>query len=690
MASTITRDGYVFLRTEGSTETELSVQRTDSDTDNPLAQIKMFGSGKDDFQGVLSFETINSGSSDGPTEERMRIHTNGNVGIGTLEPDAKLHVVDGKDATLKSDSGFLVVGSVGSANIVMDDNEIMARKDGKTSALNLQAEGGALTVHNLQDESKKFVVKDSGNVGIGTADPGDKLTISEGDLKIEGGRYRRLKIVSDSYWAGIELVARENGEAGNPHIDFTHGELGSPNYGIRLYAPTNDKFVIHGGNVGIGTADPKAKLDVDGFTRSLGISVNNAANTGVGRGLWLWSPSDSNHVIYSANPKGKSPANKTAAKGYFDAGHRLRLRTCTGQGFLFENNKETALVDIDSDNGRLWTKGAIYSGNSDLYFTKTDHDHTGTGNAKGYAAIENAKNFDALMILGRAGTSKGRYVRLWDYLQVNGHMDITGNVGIGTTNPPTGRLDVVSPWGDWIFLRQARKTEGGGGFHIHNPWKDTDTAERNSLVIAYQTSKGEHKWNQGFAIHGPTGNVSIGGNLGTHGFSPKPKTNGWGGGIHTWDVEAEGTMWSRHGYQSGKRDLAENYLSDMDLEPGDVVCLDMDKDGIVLTDKPNDILVLGVISTEPGFLLDVEHNIETENVFPVALCGRVPCKVVDENGPIKRGDLLTSSSTLGHAMKAKPSKMGEQEFFSPGTIIGKALGSLESGKGVIDTFVFLM
>ncbi|HIE01180.1 MAG TPA: tail fiber domain-containing protein [Thiotrichaceae bacterium] len=38
------------------------------------------------------------------------------------------------------------------------------------------------------------------------------------------------------------------------------------------------------------------------------------------------------------------------------------------------------------------------------------------------------------MILGRAGTSKGRYVRLWDYLQVNGSLDVTGNVGIGMTS----------------------------------------------------------------------------------------------------------------------------------------------------------------------------------------------------------------------------------------------------------------
>lgn len=76
----------------------------------------------------------------------------------------------------------------------------------------------------------------------------------------------------------------------------------------------------------------------------------------------------------------------------------------------------------------LDVRGAIRAGNSDLYFTKTDHAHTGVGNQAGYAAIENAANFDALMILGRAGTAQGRSVRLWDYLQVNGNLDVTGQI----------------------------------------------------------------------------------------------------------------------------------------------------------------------------------------------------------------------------------------------------------------------
>jgi hypothetical protein len=138
-------------------------------------------------------------------------------------------------------------------------------------------------------------------------------------------------------------------------------------------------------------------------------------------------------------------------------------------------------------------------------------------------------------------------------------------------------------------------------------------------------------------------------------------------------------------------DVAENYFSQMDLGPGDVVCLDRENDGIVPSEKADDLLAIGVISTKSGVLLNAESNGENHRAgmlaYPVALHGRVPCKVVDENGAIKRGDLLTSSSTTGHAMKALPVKVGELEIYRPGTIIGKALESHSSGKGMIEVLI---
>lgn len=262
----------------------------------------------------------------------------------------------------------------------------------------------------------------------------------------------------------------------------------------------------------------------------------------------------------------------------------------------------------------------------------------------------------------------------WDVEPGAGNLLVQGRVGIGTATPAVS-LDVA----DGGKLNEVAIGSAPFG-SLPYPYESIQLPTWANLRVNFGSTQ--------TAIFTNVGDMQISGRLGTAGWFPTPRTRGWGGGIHTWDVEAEGTMWSSHGYQSGPRDLAENYPSDMDLEPGDVVCLDQDEDRIIISEKQNDCLVLGVVSTAPGFLLNSTREAESKKVFPVALCGRVPCKVVDENGPIKRGDLLTSSSTTGHAMKASPIEIKGEELFRPGTIIGKALGPLESGKGVIDIFVF--
>ncbi|MBC7937717.1 MAG: tail fiber domain-containing protein [Rhizobacter sp.] len=70
---------------------------------------------------------------------------NGNVGIGTqLPPVTKLQVVEGTDADLTNTSGYMVLGDANSTNLVMDNNEIMARNNGTNTTLFLQNGGGAL------------------------------------------------------------------------------------------------------------------------------------------------------------------------------------------------------------------------------------------------------------------------------------------------------------------------------------------------------------------------------------------------------------------------------------------------------------------------------------------------------------------------------------------------------------------
>jgi hypothetical protein len=67
----------------------------------------------------------------------------------------------------------------------------------------------------------------------------------------------------------------------------------------------------------------------------------------------------------------------------------------------------------------------------------------------------------------------------------------------------------------------------------------------------------------------------------------------------------------------------------------------------------------------------------------MAMVGVVPTKVSAENGPIRKGDLLVSASLPGYAMK------GTDRGRMLGAVLGKAMGSLDSGTGVIEVLVTL-
>jgi hypothetical protein len=120
------------------------------------------------------------------------------------------------------------------------------------------------------------------------------------------------------------------------------------------------------------------------------------------------------------------------------------------------------------------------------------------------------------------------------------------------------------------------------------------------------------------------------------------------------------------------------------FEPGDVLVMSGDAAGSVeRSSQRYDTRVIGVYSTRPA-VLGAEKNGETRvdpDDVPVAITGIVPTRVTSENGTIRPGDLLTTSSTPGYAMKATT--------HPPGTIVGKALETLDGGKGTIRVLVLM-
>lgn len=132
---------------------------------------------------------------------------------------------------------------------------------------------------------------------------------------------------------------------------------------------------------------------------------------------------------------------------------------------------------------------------------------------------------------------------------------------------------------------------------------------------------------------------------------------------HSGSLLVQGSVITRPG------DLAENYVSSQNLQPGDLVVPEglSNNMAIIKSTKPYQQQLIGIISTNPGVTLNSGAKTDPEhpNVYPLALQGRVPVKVSTINGPIQAGDDLTSSSIPGVAMEASGS----------GQIIGKALES---------------
>jgi hypothetical protein len=118
--------------------------------------------------------------------------------------------------------------------------------------------------------------------------------------------------------------------------------------------------------------------------------------------------------------------------------------------------------------------------------------------------------------------------------------------------------------------------------------------------------------------------------------------------------------------------------------PGDVLVItEGEKGDIQKSSQPYATTVAGVFATKPGVVGRRQTLPDTGQEIPMAMVGIVPTKVSDENGPIHRGDLLVTSSKPGYAMK------GTDRSRLVGAVIGKAMGSLDSGSGVIEALVTL-
>jgi hypothetical protein len=267
-------------------------------------------------------------------------------------------------------------------------------------------------------------------------------------------------------------------------------------------------------------------------------------------------------------------------------------------------------------------------------------------------------------------------------------------VGIGMTNPSR---DFHLRWfsaGNVDFLHQNNGA-GGARFIVQSAarqWIWTALADGNYSLFGTNGAGNafvvDANGNVGIKDGTPDSELSIAGDLTVNGTDMTII----GGVINAGDITSSGTMSAAIVEIRGAgNDLAESFKVNAPIDQvkaGMVVSIDPKNAGeMMLATTPHDRKVAGIINgaggLHAGIHLGDTHD-GTDGFQQVALTGRVWCLVdTAVAGAVVAGDSLTTSSTPGHAMKVVDYSMAS------GSIIGKAMTNLESGKGLVLVLVNL-
>ena len=575
--------------------------------------------------------------------ERMRIADNGNVGIGTTSPVSKLHVVgDGDTVTLQKSNNVPALAFLGSSTnkaiIEGGDNlnfytggtsrvyitnagnvgigtsspsyaldieratgevaiQLQARDNTSNTAIyfgdNSDADVGSL-IYNQGSNYMSFTtnagermrITSSGNVGIGTTNPGEKLDVA-GNIKSQynGNNYSRLG---------------QNSSGG--YIQAYSGAVEKI-----MFRSYGDSF-INGGNVGIGTTSPSDLLHVKGSTTLVGdyqiIAEGVAGGYGAGVSFQSQLTGGSLSEMARITADGEAPWNTTAStqlaglrfytSNSGTVAERMRITASGNVGIGTTSPSEkldvvgTIRVHDGTDNGRILFRqdrddvyirelsyGLTFGAPSGVFF-ETDTNNNGNGifniTRQGVSSfyIDDNRNVGigtsspdakldvdgSIRTTGRTIPTSGKglelfyyspsdlfYIEAYDYtnsayksIRYSGlsHQFITGNVLIGTTTDSGYKLDVN---GTAQIKDYLRITNTGGAQRLLLGNQDSSGANNPSIITAANGNTyigGGNSWSGNGGTIDYTATFTDGGNVGIGTTNPDSKLNiiSGGKGIH--------------------------------------------------------------------------------------------------------------------------------------------------------------
>lgn len=616
--------------------------------------------------------------------ERMRIESDGDVGIGTNAPASRLEVKGG-NISVPQNGVIAQFAQIQDAN---NDAMQIGENGGGAGRLDFFYQGGASATQNLLFsggdsangyEMDRFDVQAtnasfSGNLGINTSTPDSALQVN-GSTHISGGNLTfetagaLVRSISNAY----DLVFRKDDNNDDTAAWF--------------------RFYTNGGTIEqirVNDGDEAATL-FDGAVTANGIDYAEAF-----------------HITDPSLEPGDVVALDLARPGYIQrAGKGMELHAIgvisekpgfvTGSSFDAEEQADPALTLLRND-ARLAND------------TKAEKQYT-----EQMAKLV-SQTHRSVALLGRVPVKvDGSYgpIKPGDRLTASptpGHAMALSSSGGG--GPTIGIA--LEGW-------EAESTGRVMAF-IQPGWSSTNGVEQQAAG-----KKGEEPAKNGDGSR-PQKAASVAGKGGNaRGTNRKTTTAGSRlaasrdeQGTDLLDellrVDEEGNLLLRGAVMPSSTDIAQYQPASEELEPGDVVVIDREKPGSMKrSSQAADRAVAGVVASSPGILLgadlqrlaeedpelwalmeqahaqgetDTERKLWSElkrkfrkSHAPVALSGAVLCKADASFGAIYPGDLLVTSSSPGYAMR--------MENPYAGTIIAKALEGLSGGTGKIKVLVML-
>lgn len=505
--------------------------------------------------------------------------------------------------------------------------------------------------------------------------------------------------VTSNVNSGTAYVTFVNSTAGNVDQNINTALTYNPNSGnLRAYGFITDTALYWAGNGAVyGNSDDILRANVGAFqlyaNANIGTIITNLNTLDANVGAYEIYANANIGTLFNGN------VSTNANIGAFQTYANTKIGTNTNSNLVVVSNTQsisTTTGALISTGGQAITTGNLYIGGSagnaiistgDIYnqgnIWTTAATNTGlkTNQTTAYLFNETATTVRiggaaTTLSIGAAGADTltyqattgsfipgantavnlGSSTAYWGTtftgnIVSNSHVIGSGGLIVNSNlaiNTPTNSGITTTQATAYVFNETATTVRiGGAGVTVLN----NNTQAISTSTGALQISGGVSITNGNLFIGGSAGNaITVSGNI-------LPSGNV----INTNNIGSDTRWWGNfYGVSTQARyaDLAEIYVSDKEYEKGTVVIFGGHSE-ITISTFSHDTKVAGVVSTDPGYLM----NAGTKGL-PIAFTGRVPCKV---KGPVAKGEVLVSSDIPGVAQRL------EQNKFLPGCVIGKSL-----------------